>query len=392
MTYKISREQLVELYVAVRAEPGPAVPNVGAAALQRIARDGWAHDWIVEDLLMMADRRLSQYNTGFRVEALSEMLRLPLRSICHRPGARSNSVSFATAWEAEDAAALLVFLEMLSFNVDPSPLINALLPTLPKKGEITESQLEILWYTKRRAKSEVTVERQDVSGSLRGHECHTLVGGYKLVALIDMQGDPVSLTFTGPRHRRRSEPEFRTCANCGLTWLHGDPDSSAAHRKTHRKRMGVLDPQPNEQVLADRSGNSFDEHVDWRSPYWKHLEMSQRASAFKREEKYDFTMWGLPETDVDAHGFLFTEPGGAIVGACSFRLRSRQSDEPRWGLQWVWIAPGWRRKNILRSRWPALREQFGEFEIEGPVSPAMVSFAVQVGDEHLLPFSRGSGK
>jgi len=384
MGYKIPLPQLKELYRIV-LEDGPELnPGAGVRMMQEIARQGWAHSWLVEDLLMISDRRLSSYKTSIDLVELSRPLKLPLRDICVRPGARSSNASLNEAWEAVDAAALFIVLEMLSFAIDPTPIVAAVRSSIPKKGYISNAALDVLWYEKRKGKGRITFEREDTIGPLSGHKQHVLRGGYKLIAMLDLEGEPVTLTFTGPRFREAREPVQTKCVECGITWYRGDPDSSADHRKTHGKRMAVLAPQPSERVLAEMAAGDFSEHVDWMSPEWRHREMTTRASAFKREEGYDFTQWDMPETDPDAHGFMFTNPDGTIVGACAFRLRKDVSGADRWGLQFVWVAPPHRRSGVLRSRWPALRERFGDFDIEAPVSDAMTAFATSMGDGHLL--------
>lgn len=384
MGYKLPLAQLKELLRLVLQDANGGQPAVGNDILREIAAEGWAHSWRVEDLLLMTDRRLNGYQTSLDLAVLGRSLGLPLRSACVRPASRSSSVSLSDAWEAIDAAALFIVLEMLSFAIDPAPLVAALRPRISKKGYISSAALDLLWYEKRKGKGSITFEREDTRGSLRGYEDHALRAGYKLVVLADREGEPVSLTFKGPKYRKPREPIETVCKQCGVTWYRGDPDSSASHRRTHRQRMAVLDPEPNELVLAEMARGIFTEHVDWRSPEWRHREMSTRASAFRREEGYDFTQWDMPERDPEAHGFMFTNDDGRIVGVCAFRLRQGTAGEKRWGLQFVWVAPPYRRQGVLRTRWQGFRERFGAFEIEGPVSEAMMAFAHALGDAELL--------
>lgn len=384
MAYKLPAKNLKSLYSAMLAEGADEPSSAAERVLKDIAKEGWAHNWRVEDLILMSDRRLDDHNLKVDLEVIARSLRLPMQSVCMRPTAKSNNVVLHQAWSAIDAASLFIALEMLGFAIDPAPLVDAVRPTLPKKGYITSAGLDILWYGKRRHKSRITFERDNTDGPLQGHEAHLLRNGYKLIGLLDLDGEPVSLTVTGPRYRQRPEPVEEKCLQCGDAWFRGDPDSSASHRRTHRRRMAVLEPQPNERVLSEMAANTFSEHVDWRSPEWRHREMTTRASSFRREQGYDFTQWGLPETDTDAHGFLFTNSDGRIVGACAFRLRQYEGRPERWGLQWVWVAPSHRRTGVLRSRWAAMRQRFHDFDIEAPVSPAMQSFARTMGDGHLL--------
>jgi hypothetical protein len=113
--------------------------------------------------------------------------------------------------------------------------------------------------------------------------------------------------------------------------------------------------------------------------------MYLRAGAFRREFHYDFIQWGDPEDDPDAQGFLFANEAGSILGACAFRRREHDG-KSWWGLQWIWICPLARRKGMLTERWLEFRKRFGDFRVEGPVSPAMEHFVVKQGDVALLGY------
>jgi hypothetical protein len=93
--------------------------------------------------------------------------------------------------------------------------------------------------------------------------------------------------------------------------------------------------------------------------------------------------WGYKgDDDPKVHGFLFNDDSavfghGAIAGACAFRWREWKNHPPSWGLQWIWVAPKARRHGILSRRWPMLRQRFGDFVLEPPLSAAMAEFAAK---------------
>ena len=137
----------------------------------------------------------------------------------------------------------------------------------------------------------------------------------------------------------------------------------------------VDEPKPDEKFLDLLASAEDPELVRIGSPFWMHRRMFDIARRFKREFGYDFIQWGKPDRDPKAHGFLFNDDtgtfgNGAIIGGCAFRWR-----DDHWGLQFIWIAPKARRKGVLSRRWERFREQFGEFEIEPPLSEAMKTFA-----------------
>lgn len=384
MAYKLSAQHIDVLYTALREPRGENRASITAPYLRRIADEGWAHTHLMEDMLLISDRRFRGPRYLLDIEVIAVAAGIPLTSICHRPTARSSGVVLHDAWPAFEAAKLLIMLESLSFAIDPTELVARLLPAIPKRGYITSAALDVLWHEKTRGKSRIAFEREDAAGSIHRYVDHDLPGGYKLTALLSDDEKPLSLTVVGPRYRRPRPTVETTCLICGHTWQRGDPESSAYHRRIHKKRLPIVDPQPHEQVLSARSNGEFEEHVGWLSPDWRQKEMYGRASAFRREMGYDFVQWSERKTDKHAHGFLFADDEGRIVGACAFRQREYEGWAPRWAMQWVWIAKGHRRRGILSSRWSALRERFGEFHVEGPVSSDMQSFLRAVREERLM--------
>lgn len=191
------------------------------------------------------------------------------------------------------------------------------------------------------------------------------------------------------KSRQRQQSVETVCNVCGFTWWKGIPQESAAHRREHRRRMACLEPQPLRKIIAARKSQetelghfSFNNAlVTTCSPVWKHKQMYERAKAFKREFDYDVIQWDTPrECDPNAHGFLFTDDAGSIVGACAFRNRVDENKN-QWGLQWVWICPKERRKGHLSKRWKMFRKWFGGFRVEPPVSKAMEAFLIKQEDE-----------
>jgi hypothetical protein len=104
------------------------------------------------------------------------------------------------------------------------------------------------------------------------------------------------------------------------------------------------------------------------------------ADFFRREFQYDFVQYGVDgeENDPNHVAFLWVHREGEkvseefkvpCIGACCFRLR-----ESDYALQWAWIHPYRRRQGLLESALPELKEEFGEFYVEPPLSKAMKAF------------------
>ncbi len=383
---KLSKEQMIALHGAMVAPPHGEPGTSGRNMWLGFAEEGWAQSWQVEDFFLITDRRLGPYQHGVDLTELGDAIGCRQVSICLRPKAHTGWVSLNDAWPAMDFAGLLIFLEKLGFAVDPRPLVDTLVPMIPKRGFISHAALDVLWYGRQREKSQISIQRETAEG-VPGHSTaeYTLRGGYKLYAFLDEAGEPLELTVTGPRYRRSRKPVETVCADCGWTWWRGDSDSSASHRREHKKRMSYLDPQPHPRMIEEMAGSEDPEHVDWLSPPWKHKEMYRRALAFKRELHFDFAMWTpTGEVDPNVHGFLLSTEAGAIIGACAFRLREFEGGSKAYGLQWIWVAPRHRRSGALRARWSEFRRRFGDFWIEHPVSDAMKAFVISMADEQLL--------
>lgn len=383
---------LLAAIVSALEEPERARPAAaGAAILRRTADEGFLPDWRLEDYLHAADPRLIGPFSGMDVPALAVAAKLHPINTTPRPRARSNAVVFSTGWSAEDAASLLILLQDLGFQVDPTPLVTTLRDRLPRRGLITEVQLDILWYERTRGKQ---VVRLSVAPEIPHRETRAFVTprGYKVEVWTAGDGRPTHIEVRGPKHRKSRPPVETRCPQCGLTWYRGDPDSSACHRREHRERMVYLDPSPDPNMVAAMRSEPDPERVTWRSPAWKQDGLDERARLFREETHYGFVGWGAAyEKDHKAQGFLMTRPDGTIVGVVVFRWRDYSNAPAAWALQWVWVCPAARRSGVLRSRWAGFRAEFENFAVEGPVSDDMQAFlrAVEPG-HHRFPSDGGS--
>lgn len=389
----VSSELLQAIWAALNAEVPKARIYSARTLLVKIADDGWMFNHQLEDLCYDADARLLPHSHGVDIEKLAEALGYRWVSVCDRPKMRSLGVIAYDAMSSADAAGFLLDLEKLGFAIDPGLLVQRLRPDIAKKRRVINSELDIFWAPKLRGKSTLALQSDEdwrYSKIARGK----FANGYRYEAWVDADGDIYSLTVKGPKYRHRRDPVKEVCPDCGHKWWRGDPDSSASHRKEHRKRMYVLAPQPVPALTAARMSEAEPDLVTASSPAWKHFEMYQRARAFKREEGYDFVQWHSSESETDphVHGFLLCDDHDTILGAIAFRWREPENDPPFWGLQWVWVCPTARKSGVLSRRWAAFRERFGDFYVEGPVSKGMRAFLTKHGDTDLMrwPSRRGS--
>jgi len=387
MSRKTTPRYLNELVTGLMQEaPSRPISSRLFEQIKSTAATGWFFRASVEDFLLAMDPRLG-FMGPVNFDALTGLFELNWRNVAYRPKANSSGVMFFDSLSAADFAELLMHLEELGFRVDPGPLVEYLLPGLKSKNLLSSAELSVFWFARVRHRGEpnsicVDTTPLPVRSAMKEWKTST---GYRLVAMFGDDGKPVQLTAHAPRYRQRPEPVETTCPECGFVYFRGDAESSASHRKEHKRRMRYLDPKPDPRLVEGDAAIPATVLVTTNSPAWQHNEMYERALAFKREFGYDFVQWGSPKGDSDpeVNGIFFLNEVGAIVGACAFRVREHGTRRV-WALQWIWFAPRYRRQGHLARQWQRLRADYGDFEVEHPVSPAMQAFLEKQNDAHLM--------
>jgi hypothetical protein len=386
MEYQLDHETLQFISLALREPSSPSRLSQAKTQAKRIIERGWAFKADVEDLLYNFDSRL-----GYQVDIVkfSNMLEIHWEEVFFRPSAKSNYATGLTAVRAENLTHLLISLERIGFQTHPAIFVDLLLPRIKSriKQVLNSAELEIFWFSKTRHRYEkIFLRTQFELKTIKTIASFTTVGNYHIVVRGMNNETSQLIEISSPKFRKRPDLIPVTCKDCGHQWHKGDPESSASHRKEHKRCMYYLDPQPLVNVLKERESAQDVELVTTNSPGWKHKEMYLRARAFKREFNYDFVQWQSDKGDNDpyVHGYLFTDGLGAIVGACSFRLPQRERALQQWTLDWIWICPRERRKGHLARRWKTFRERFGNFSLTFPISAEMKTFLAKHGDLKLM--------
>lgn len=116
--------------------------------------------------------------------------------------------------------------------------------------------------------------------------------------------------------------------------------------------------------------------------------LEQFALYFKKEFKYDFIQYEANEhiyEHVKYSGILFTEMAWDLLeedqptpyrlcgGGC-FRWREWQDKAPGWSLDWVWLHPFFRHRGVFSKHWEHIKQQYGDFHIEPPISADLEKF------------------
>lgn len=372
----ISADLVTALWDGLHHETRPRSLRPATELCTRIAQEGWCKLSELEDLLYAFDRRLYHIDLG----PLFDYLELKPRSIYRRPRYWHSSPIGFESMVASDIAALLIFLEQIGFEVDASTLVDCLLPATRDSQFLTSSDLDIFRYPKLRGRHQF-IMRTDVEGTGRLEEERFRTTTGCRLEMIRRGGLPYRLEVRGPNYRKRPEPNYVTCPYCGMGYMQGDRESADEHRSYHARIQRILDPRQVKEFVAAQENELEPELVRSTSPVWKHRQMYERACQFRREMGFDFVQWGRnskgKDDDPNVHGFLFgdetgTRSPGTIVGACAFRR-----EEEQWELQWVWIAPQFRRSGVLARRWEGFLTRFGDFYIGTPLSESMKAFARQ---------------
>jgi hypothetical protein len=112
--------------------------------------------------------------------------------------------------------------------------------------------------------------------------------------------------------------------------------------------------------------------------------LEKLAYYFRREFHYDFIQYSSRESTArNDRLFLLTwkyHAHRAAIGAIVSRWRDYSNAPHGLALAWLWFHPYFRRRGLLRSCWPVLRETLGDFYVEGPTSAAMADFLTKMGE------------
>lgn len=386
MTTKISSETLTTLCEILVEKRNTSARSVGLTRFEReVLKDGVAKNTNLGDYLITTETRAFA-----GIEHIFEKLLAPFgiaqQFAGRRPVDPDDDITLTQALTSVDATALIIGMERLGLQVDPSRLAHELSKTLEDRELLTSNELEIVLY------DHYVGRRRTVLNAAQGpihplwlETTHQDEAGYRFT--MKWNGDAVVwLEVLGPKYREPEPQECIVCEYCGHSYLTNNTQEDRIHKEVHIRKSQMIDPQPDER-LAERLAalGSARELVDQSSPLWMHGAVYDRALEFKREFRYDFVQWDGSSTmraGENWQGWLFAaDDMGTIAGACGFMRRDGAVDGPEWSLQWIWLAPKYRRAGLLESRWPSFLEAYGDFDIERPLSPAMQAFVLKHGTQ-----------
>lgn len=160
------------------------------------------------------------------------------------------------------------------------------------------------------------------------------------------------------------------CPVCNLTYVL--PEDVAYHRSFHRRVLCAFEPQPNKYLARkfDRNGQFIP--VRHFSSSYLRKRLANIARTFKREFGSDFTPYD--EIGDDCYGFLIVDEDGRARGGFVVRWMDYQNASSRWVLNWIWIAPAYRRKGLLKATWDFVKGHFPSIEPDPPFSDKAANF------------------
>jgi hypothetical protein len=117
--------------------------------------------------------------------------------------------------------------------------------------------------------------------------------------------------------------------------------------------------------------------VTRQSPLKLRKQVEVFAIYFRRE--FDYAIREFDAKDKDPYtAYLFPDSNANVwIGACCFRPESYAYDVDSETLRWIWLHPYYRMKGVLTEAWPFFKAKHGDFFVEPPLSPGMLSFVLR---------------
>jgi GNAT superfamily N-acetyltransferase len=162
------------------------------------------------------------------------------------------------------------------------------------------------------------------------------------------------------------------CPVCNLTYVRELPEDRRIHRSFHRNVVEVFEPKPN--ALVARFYRKHGQFIPVREHTARPLRrrLANISRVFKREFGCDFTMYS--EDGDPGHGFLIADSDGRALGGGMIRAREYSNAPSHWALFWIWVAPAFRRKGLLKATWEMAKASYNGIQPDPPFSREAAMF------------------
>ena len=168
------------------------------------------------------------------------------------------------------------------------------------------------------------------------------------------------------------------CPVCGFPYVKELPEDQRHHRSFHACFLSVFEPKPNKALSTLHARFGHYVPLTAQSPTWLNRRLYRIARALRWENNYDYPMWS--ESGCDAPGFILTDSDGRALGGCAVEWGEWSDVRARYVLQWIWIAPPYRRQGLLRDTWSMLTAKYDGILPAPPYSPEAARFFLSLGN------------
>jgi hypothetical protein len=155
-----------------------------------------------------------------------------------------------------------------------------------------------------------------------------------------------------------------------LSFARNDPKDKARHHEHHRNVVDVFDPRPNHALRKRYEEDGT--FVPVSSSGSSSGRLYQIARMLMRENGYDVPPWD--EKENDGHGYLIVDYEGRALGGTAVCWQEWTNSPACWVLDWIWIAPPYRRQGMMRKTWEMCREKYPGIIPRPPFSAAAKAF------------------
>lgn len=129
------------------AELGPRSTARESPTQAVIIHDAGAPGFRVEDWLIEAGL---PWDLSAHWEALCPLAEIKVENLFWRPAARANHASGGPGLSLVAVSTLAIHLARWGFEIDPAPLVEAVLPAIKAKKLVSKEELDLLWWKRER--------------------------------------------------------------------------------------------------------------------------------------------------------------------------------------------------------------------------------------------------
>jgi hypothetical protein len=188
---------IAEVWRALKSPIVPCRTSVAAKLADKFLDQNWADIGDIQDMVWALEGRFADQQIGNLIRALN----IPMRPIYQRPPHTQHQCIGVQSLTVADVAWLLILLERLGFELDPTILVVPLARRLKKSKHLNDAELSILWYERERLRNApVELFTHPTAIGSQSEELTTRAK-YRLELWKDPNGVPMTLQSFAPKYR-----------------------------------------------------------------------------------------------------------------------------------------------------------------------------------------------